>query len=345
MSDDYVPLVTAAAGRYSVRLLQAIDHALRVRPEDRTPSVAELRSELGLEVHGVEPQDTRPHSFGDSTFTAGARPTAPTQSVGRDRIAVAPALLVRDDARIRTAWGIGIGVLALAGVGFGAYHLLVPTPNQAPDVNSAAVPTPAAQRAQVPAPEDRTGSTASPQTLPTIPQVMPPRPFIVAQEFERVLQAQANGFRVVATPRQSQLRVSKDRLFFNIKSERDGFFYVLVNGPDGSLILLMPNKTVDNNKIHARQSVSLPPAVWPLDTFEPVGRETFLVIVSRYERDFSHLASGQQDGLLALRTGEAGAEIAREYSGSGSVLSGRASCAGGGCDEYGAAIFSVDIVR
>ena len=39
----------AAAGRYSPRFLEAIDRALRVRPEERTQTVADLRADLGLD--------------------------------------------------------------------------------------------------------------------------------------------------------------------------------------------------------------------------------------------------------------------------------------------------------
>jgi serine/threonine protein kinase len=55
MSDTYVPLATAAAGRYGERFLRAIDHALAVRPEERPQSVQALASELGIAVE--VPQD------------------------------------------------------------------------------------------------------------------------------------------------------------------------------------------------------------------------------------------------------------------------------------------------
>ncbi|WBS00580.1 serine/threonine-protein kinase [Pseudoduganella sp. SL102] len=48
IDDPHVPLGRAAAGRYSPQLLDAIDHALAVKPEDRPQSVAELRALLGL---------------------------------------------------------------------------------------------------------------------------------------------------------------------------------------------------------------------------------------------------------------------------------------------------------
>ncbi|MFI4929624.1 MAG: serine/threonine protein kinase [Burkholderiales bacterium] len=49
VNDTMVPLAQAAAGRYSERFLRAIDHALAVRPDDRTHSATEMRTELGVE--------------------------------------------------------------------------------------------------------------------------------------------------------------------------------------------------------------------------------------------------------------------------------------------------------
>lgn len=50
MGDACVPLATAAAGRYPDTFLQAIDHALAVRPEDRPQNVAALAAELGIPI-------------------------------------------------------------------------------------------------------------------------------------------------------------------------------------------------------------------------------------------------------------------------------------------------------
>ena len=50
MSDSYVPLAEAAAGRYSDAFLRAIDHGLAVRPTDRPQSVEAFANELGLDI-------------------------------------------------------------------------------------------------------------------------------------------------------------------------------------------------------------------------------------------------------------------------------------------------------
>ena len=48
VSDSFVPLAQCAAGRYSLPFLQAIDRALVVLPERRTPSIDAFRRDLGL---------------------------------------------------------------------------------------------------------------------------------------------------------------------------------------------------------------------------------------------------------------------------------------------------------
>jgi serine/threonine protein kinase len=47
VEDNYVPLTTIAAGRYSEQFLRAIDHALDVEPKDRPQSVIALAESLG----------------------------------------------------------------------------------------------------------------------------------------------------------------------------------------------------------------------------------------------------------------------------------------------------------
>ena len=55
MTGPFVGTQTPAAGRYSERFLAAIDRALAVRPEERTQSIGEFRSDLGLGDAGFVP--------------------------------------------------------------------------------------------------------------------------------------------------------------------------------------------------------------------------------------------------------------------------------------------------
>jgi hypothetical protein len=122
--------------------------------------------------------------------------------------------------------------------------------------------------------------------------------------------------------------------------------YVLVLGPDGSLLLLFPNGQSSDNRIKAGQTVALPQSTWPLDTAEPAGREDFLVIVSDQPRDYSELSKEREYMFLKLPTGKRGAELAATWTRNTPLLLGSVKrCQTTDCEAYGAAAFSVDVVH
>ncbi len=81
VGDTLVPLVRSAAGRYSDRFLAAIDHALAVRPEDRTPSVRALRAELGLDGPAPAAAPTRTSPPAAAAVPPAAAPRPPGVNV------------------------------------------------------------------------------------------------------------------------------------------------------------------------------------------------------------------------------------------------------------------------
>jgi serine/threonine protein kinase len=117
ISDTHTPLEQAAAGRYSPAFLQALDHCLAVKPEQRPQSVAELRQALGL-------RSGMPGAHG------ATQATPPPERLRR-----------------RLAWGGGLSALALAGV-FAAIGLMpdkdAALPRQPPAATPASAPPPAA---------------------------------------------------------------------------------------------------------------------------------------------------------------------------------------------------------
>lgn len=62
VNDSYEPLMKVAAGRYSERVLRAIDRALTVRPEQRTPSISAFKADLGLAPPPADPESMFPAS-------------------------------------------------------------------------------------------------------------------------------------------------------------------------------------------------------------------------------------------------------------------------------------------
>jgi hypothetical protein len=192
--------------------------------------------------------------------------------------------------------------------------------------------------------------TVTPSALPAQPsgpQSALPAPagkVSVEAEFQRLMDGRSAGFDVQAVPLATRLRVGQDRLAFRVTSARDGHLYVLVGGPDGSLMLLFPNSMASDNRIRAGQTLQLPHANWPLETTDPEGLERFAVIVSEHARDFSHLGADKMAWFQNLPTGSNGAALVRGHQGRGSALAGRARCTEPDCDRYGATLFAVDVV-
>jgi len=67
---------------------------------------------------------------------------------------------------------------------------------------------------------------------------------------------------VQAQAERSQLRIDRDELRFSVTSSKDGYLYVLLAGPDGSLIQLYPNDKATNNRVAANQTLHLPQSSW-----------------------------------------------------------------------------------
>jgi serine/threonine protein kinase len=311
MSDSYVPLEQAAAGRYSPQFLRAIDRALRVRPEDRTASIADLRADLGL--------------AGAIKVEATTQIAAPVGS---------PAVPVRGQAAKSGNKGVwmGVGGLLLIAAAGGSYFL---TNSSSPKLGQ-----PSAKQA---------ASDVKAAALPTEAAALPEN-WDAREEFDKIVQAQSSGFTVAAASTKPQFRIDRDFLGFTVKSTRDGFVNVLVLGQDGSLILLFPNTKAADNRIKAGQVLALPQSSWPMGTFEPPGPQHFLVIVSAHPRDYSALSQEREFMFLKLPTGEKAAALATSLKSKNqfttSVLLGTGNnCTANNCDEFGAAQFSVDVVR
>jgi hypothetical protein len=336
MSDSYVPLTQSCAGLYSDRFLSAMDQALRVRPEERTASIADLRADLGLAASSVASVETR-------LMTAAAVKPAAEPVVAR-RNTTGPAAAAPSPAPATSRKTVIVGaaaVLAVLGLAVIAYLALAPN-NTAPTV-AAAAPAVALQPAATP--PDTVAAIAAPTATAADPVSAG---FDPLAEFDKVLAAQSPGFSVQASSGRSQLRIDKDNLAFTITSSRDGYVTVLVLGPDGSLLRLLPSRDFANLRAKAGQALALPPpnkGVIPVG--EPAGTEKFLVIVSSQARDYAALSTRVDGGYLVLPTGaEASARAAALRASALPVLLGEAPhCTQANCNDYGAAAFSLEVVR
>jgi len=293
LSDSYVPLGgnEILRQRYSLRLLQAIDAGLGVRPESRPQSMAEFRAALDLEVgHSIAPPPrTTPAGSGARSTGNADLPT----TIGRGK-APAPA----------PAPGVGAGgknnnnnngkavaaiasVAVLAAVAGGGWWWYQGRSAGAEGDNSGKQVAVAPR----PPPEPRVVQAPPPPPPP------PPAPRTPLESLQSLAAGAAPGFDVTAVPKKAEVSIGKDKLAFEVRSKREGFVYVFLLSSGGEMFLLFPNLLDKYNKITTGSPLSLPRASWPMDAGGPAGTNQFAVLVSQHERDFS--ASGvQNDGVF-----------------------------------------------
>lgn len=335
IQDQYVPLVECCAGRYSEGFLRALDRALKVRPEDRTQSIAELREDLGLSGYSVSRGET---IMAPARGAAAGRTTTPSARGG------APAGAAGGG---KAKWvAAAVGALALAGGG--AWLLM---PHGKPDTPAANAPAGAAPAVAAAPGSATTPAAPPPAAAPAAAAAAPPAALPAADapmtaawdphaEIDRVLASQSKGFEVEVSGTRNRLRIDKDNLAFQVHSSTAGYVTVFALGPDKSLTRLIPNKETGEVRIGAGQTARMPPTGITIPVGEPAGSDDILVLVSAQPRDYSGLAGHEDGGYLVLEGGPSAATAATP------ALLGRAlRCPGSACDDYGAARFVIDVVR
>jgi hypothetical protein len=161
---------------------------------------------------------------------------------------------------------------------------------------------------------------------------------------------QTGDFHVDAALAKQRLRIGKDNLSMSIKSEKDGYLYVLLHGTDDVVLQLWPNQLNKNNRIRAGQSVTVPPAAgdggssWNLPAGGPAGTDTLIAIVSANPRDFSATGMKVSDRFLQT-TRAAAAEAARHDASGKPFFLGKPVCKEPCTDEYGARVFTAEEVN
>jgi serine/threonine protein kinase len=318
LADSYVPLAgnEILRQRYSPQLLAAIDAGLGVRPEQRPQSMAELRALLGLEG-AVTHAPLRPAASQDGRSAAApaARPAQPPVPAARrgKPAAVAAALAA---------------VLAAAGGGWWWMQ------GRAPAAGDIAAAGPAAAVAAI-------APTVAQDTPPAVPMA-PPAPRTPAESLQALAEGATPGFAVGAKPGKAEVAIGKDKLAFEVTSQREGYVYVYLLSSGGEMFLLFPNLLDKHNRIAAGATLSLPRASWPMNAGGPAGVNQFVVLVSEHERDFG--ASGiQNDGVFPQFPLPVLAALEAARGTGPPPLLGQPQCAPGApCkDAYGVADFKI----
>ena len=330
MNDAYQPLAgnTALRERFSEQVLAAVDAGLAVRPQARPQSMAAFRQALGLQ------QDGQTVALPALQKPAGAKvalPVSAPASVPKPQpVPVEPGATRRSGAR-RAAFGL-VAVLALAA---GAWWLWANSSAPAEHGQTAATVPPPALAA--------VASAAAPPPLPATPVPAAVAPvFSASGSLQRLGAGAAAGFEVAARAGKPEVRIGKDRLEFQVQSNRDGFLYVYLLSSGGDLFLLFPNALDKRNRINAGTPVSLPRPAWAMDAGGPAGVNEFVALVSQHERDF-RAAGMQQDGVFGQFSPAILAALEAANTAGASPLRGAPVCPGQApCEDvYGVGSFKI----
>lgn len=353
VNDGYEPLAQVAAGRYSDRFLRAIDHALAVRPEQRTPSIAQFREEIGLQEFARERTMTwmppAPAAAPRADTDQPAHAPSPagiefTVQPGSLRMPAEPGVRTQPLAPPRSSQGpamlFAAGLLVTGALGVGGYLLFRPAPAPLVAVAPAAVPAPVL----VPASAAEPAAPPAPAAAP--PAATPPAAHHPGDDFQRILAAQTAGHGVEVTLVRTTVRSEKDAIEFTVQSRHDGYLYVFNHGSDGSLLQLYPNKISGLPRVRKQVPLNLPKDV-DFKISGPSGPNQLLVMVSTLPRDHSALPARDEGGFSFYPTGDAATALSARHQGPLPWIAGVPKCpAGGRCDDaFGATIVTFNVVQ
>jgi hypothetical protein len=152
---------------------------------------------------------------------------------------------------------------------------------------------------------------------------------------------------VVVSLERTTVRVGKDKLRFQVKSDKPGYLYILMLGTDKQHInLLFPNAIDSKNDVKASQPINLPRTGWAMTAGGPPGTNEFVAVVSERPRDFKAIGLTKV-GPFAEFSMEGVARLFRTAAGNAPVLAGSPVCAAAStCPAaYGAARFRIEEVN
>ena len=262
-NDSYVPLAQSAAGRYSARFLCAIDRALIVLPDKRTPSIERLREELGLDDAGradlettvirptlpqaprmqIEPSTPQPEVKIQSTASHVDPPKAKPQDMA----------IVSGGMRL---W-LPLGGIAMLALGTGLWWISQPI-------------TQPTRTAPAPVPQLTQPSPA----LPTLPQPSPPNAQTVLTQINTGHDARIELKATLVMERNGATRLQ-------YQASESGYAYVLgLRADNNELVMPYPSPGGRTLKLgtSGKIDVSMPTAV---------GVQTYYLLWARASRNLA----------------------------------------------------------
>jgi serine/threonine protein kinase len=334
MNDTTVPLIQAAAGRYSEAFLRGLDQALAVRPENRPQDLGAFRALIKLEdqAHGQAEQ----------------RHSVPTKPV-----------LVSAEKNSKKRLFTVLGAVAGMVIGLAAYFVLVRDPSSEAKVAqspSSVSMTDAAGKVAVelpqaspvvadPVPSPAVQSMDKPVTgqSPASPAASKGSVFQPVDALDQLYDRRAPDRAVTVDLEKTEVKIGKGKLTFRVQSEKSGFLYILMVGTDKNHIyLLFPNALDRNNQVLGGKGISLPRPGWAMTAGGPPGINHFVAMVSDHPRDFSKVDLTKAGAFSEFSPAKV-ESLLGSGTGDSPVLAGTPICkVNADCSSaYGAAKFSI----
>ena len=173
----------------------------------------------------------------------------------------------------------------------------IAVPVAPPVVVAVAPPVPTPVAPPVVAPVTPPLAPPPPQAATPAPQADSPPALLASSATLQEIFDQRNGrFKLqVASPK--QLTIGKDPFNFTVKSNLEGYLYVMMLGSDEkSFYLLFPNKLDQSNKIKANTDYKFPRPGWSVKAGGPAGTNQLLFVVSPSARDPKIFVPDEQGG-------------------------------------------------
>lgn len=265
INDSYQPLAGQDRPGIPPHFAQAIDEALKVRPEARTQTMREFRDALCVQ------------SAASGKVAAGdlppiAKPEVPSKANHASFVVLSVA---------------AVGLASLFGLAVWNW----PSDSALPNNTSTQSQTEQTQ----PAPP-------SPEPLPTARKnVQEKGP--VHRDLQALLdgQSQALGLQLDS----AVLKIGHDLLQFTIESPEDGYASLLTYTSAGELLVLLPNARLPAIPVKAAVPLTLPPQQEPLQAAGPAGENQILVLVSPNAPTYNALPGEDYYGFKKLNPTQA----------------------------------------
>ncbi|CAN5333602.1 hypothetical protein BH10PSE17_BH10PSE17_01890 [soil metagenome] len=343
IKDDMKSAREIGEGRYSLAFLSAIDAGLAVLPEARPPTLSAFRELLFanpdvITQYGAD-EDSEKTRIGPRPVVKplagpGGLPAAPATRIEAPKVdPVKPVPKPGGSKGLIIAAVVLVVVAAAAGIGW-----KVMSGKDTPAVVDAGSTTPPDTTPATTTPPANQQTTA--QTTPVTPPLTTPAiPTDASGWIDTVFQRRSAAIAVDASADPARLKIGRDPLNFRVRSQVDGYVYVLFSGTHHTdLVLMFPNTLDANNRIKAGQELVLPRKGWNITADGPGGTDRIVVLVSPTKRDFKQPALVAGDPFSEFDVG------ALTRAANIDAVSGRAECAGQtGCDaSYGAARLEIE---